>query len=178
MLKPKASTSRLPAAASNADVKMEGSEEAKAPASGVDAVAGLPSATRATTATKPNTIEQKLDRAHAVKRRKAFKEPNPLSVKKKKPNMTAAKKTKTTTTSNTAKKAKEGGKSEQEKSAAGPAPPVNDPTTGKSRKQGDGTSKKALKRKAKKAAAAQSAGQSGPETAPAAAAPKVDAAAS
>lgn len=176
MLKPKASTSRLPAAASNTEVNMEGSEEAKAPASGVDAVAGLPAATRATTATKPNTIEQKLDRAHAVKRRKAFKEPNPLSVKKKKPNMTAAKKTKTTPPNTTKKPQKEGGKSVQEKSTA-PPPPANDPTTGTPRQQGDGTSKKALKRKAKKAAA-QSAGQSGPETAPAAAAPKVNAPAS
>ncbi|KAK9899583.1 hypothetical protein P389DRAFT_207241 [Cystobasidium minutum MCA 4210] len=175
MLKPKASTSRLPpqgasTSAAPADAQ-EGEESAAAgPASGMDAVAGLPSATRATAAVKPNTIEQKLDRVYASKKRKAFKEPNPLSVKKKKrPNMTAPKKT------STASKPK-GEKSDKKENPARTAPAATskDPTAGVTRTQGDGTSKKALKRKAKKAAAQGGASQTAAESAASAPAQKAD----
>lgn len=75
-----------------------------------------------------------------------MKEPNPLSVKKKKkPNMTAPKKTASST-----------GKSKEDQSQSGSKAAgetvSEDPTKGKTRVQGDGTSKKALKRKAKRAA--------------------------
>lgn len=169
MLKPKASTSKLPTS-SGKDVSLNGTSaegETQAPASGVDATSGLPAATRSTSATKPNTIEQKLVRAHASKKRK-MKEPNPLSVKKKKPNMTSASKKKapSNSTSKSSSKGEEGGeekKNESKKSA--------DPTKGITRPQGDGTSKKALKRKMKNAQKAEKENTTG---APASAAMQVD----
>lgn len=158
MLRPKASTSRLPGPANtnNAQDVAPQDGQAQIPASGVDAAADLPAATRSTSATKPNTIEQKLVRAHATKKRK-MKEPNPLSVKKKKPNMTMPKKSASSSVSDT----KENGLKQK-----GQADEVADPTKGVTRKQGDGQSKKALKRKQKKA---QTGGQSTDGVAPPAA---------
>jgi len=142
MLRPKASTSRLPELANTKNAQNAAPQDIQAhtPASGIDAVADLPAATRSTSATKPNTIEQKLVRAHATKKRK-MKEPNPLSVKKKKPNMTMPKKSASSVSDTN-------GNGQEKK---GQADEVADPTKGVTRKQGDGQSKKALKRKQKKA---------------------------
>lgn len=150
MLKPKASTSRLPPTANSSNVigalPQEG--QAQTPASGVDAVADLPAATRSTSASKPNTIEQKLTRAHASSKKRKMKEPNPLSIRKKKPNMTMPKKNASSSSSSAAATTKAAGEPQQSGTTDQGAV---DPTKGVSRKQGDGLSKKALKRKQKKA---------------------------
>jgi hypothetical protein len=150
MLKPKASTSRLPPTTANTNNSSGAAPQAgdiQTPASGVDAVADLPAATRSTSASKPNTIEQKLVRAHASSKKRKMKEPNPLSIKKKKPNMTMPKKT--VSSASSAPPATKGNDG-QEKSGIADQATAEDPTKGVSRKQGDGLSKKALKRKQKK----------------------------
>jgi len=198
-LRPKASTSAAQGIANaDADVSMteEGTAPAPAPAlaSGVDAKSRLPAATRSTAAAQPATAEQLMNRSHnANKRKRGQKDPNPLSVKKKKPRTDATKPAagkaspqrkdgKGTAPAGSSAKVQDksgdkakgkgraaGGSSDGGAAAAGLAKESNkenqnhaatdsrgqDPTKGVPRPEGDGTSKKALKRKAKKAAEAE-----------------------
>jgi hypothetical protein len=177
MYKPKASTSRErePAAATSTSTDDKPSE----PASGVTDGNSIPAATRATIATRPNTVEQKLERAHVRTKKRKMKEPNPLSIKRKKPNATApAASGKSSTGKKAATKGDGDVKAEKKDSTTSSKEgvKVEDDTKGVTRQTGDGTSKKALKRKRKRAEKEQPAAQISDSAAKADPASKADSA--